>query len=242
MVALSQNGGMEATGGNILVVEDDRKISALIGVYLQREGFLTSFVYDGAEVMGVVDRLAPDLMILDLSLPNVDGWQLCREIRQRSSLPILMVTARGEESERVLGFSLGADDYIVKPFSPREMVERVKAVLRRVRQPGSQPARVNDLGELRVDGTRHRVSILGEPLSLTESEYRLLSVLVSAPGRVFSRTQLLRHLYPAGEEVVERVVDVHIGKLRSKLGSVSDRQWIHTVRGAGYRVAEKSEL
>ncbi len=233
---------MEATGGNILVVEDDRKISALIGVYLQREGFLTSFVYDGAEVIGMVGKLAPDLMILDLSLPNVDGWQLCREIRQRSSLPILMVTARGEESERVLGFSLGADDYIVKPFSPREMVERVKAVLRRIRQPSSQPARVDELSGLLVDKTRHRVSIHGEPLSLTASEYRLLTVLVSAPGRVFTRTQLLRHLYPSGEEVVERVVDVHIGKLRGKLGAVSDRHWIHTIRGTGYCIAEESEL
>ncbi len=233
---------MEASCGNIVVVEDDRKISALMGLYLQREGFFTSFVYDGAEAIGAVERLAPDLMILDLLLPNVDGWQLCREIRNRSRLPILMVTARGEESERVLGFSLGADDYMVKPFSPREMVERVKAVLRRVRQPDSTPAPVHALGELRVDGARHRVTLLGEPLSLTPSEYRLLAVLISTPERVFTRLQLLRHLYPSGEEVVERVVDVHIGKLRCKLATVSDRQWILTIRGTGYRMAEESEL
>ncbi|MBY0506789.1 MAG: response regulator transcription factor [Bryobacteraceae bacterium] len=233
---------MEASGRNIVVVEDDRKTSALMGLYLQREGFCTSFVYDGAEALGALERLMPDLMILDLLLPNVDGWQLCREIRNRSSLPILMVTARGEESERVLGFSLGADDYMVKPFSPREMVERVKAVLRRVRQPGSTTAPVHVLGDLRVDCARHRVTLSGETLALTASEYRMLALLIATPGRLFTRSQLLRQLYPSGEEVVERVVDVHIGKLRSKLAAVSDRPWIHTIRGTGYRMAEEPEL
>jgi DNA-binding response OmpR family regulator len=227
--------------GNILVVEDDRKISSLIGVYLKREGFTPLFAFDGHAALSLADEHSPELMILDLMLPGVDGWQICRKLRDCSDLPIVILTARGEEAERVLGLSLGADDYVVKPFSPRELVERVKAVLRRTsRQPDARTA-VFESGGLRVDTARRKVTLDGATVPLTLSEYRLLVALMSSPGRVLSRRQLMRHLYPAGQDVVERVVDVHIGKLRQKLDREPGHHFIQTFRGVGYSFTEGDE-
>jgi DNA-binding response OmpR family regulator len=227
--------------GDILVVEDDRKISSLVGIYLQREGFRTKFAHDGAIALEMLKTLTPQLVILDLMLPTVDGWQVCQKLRERSSVPILILTARGEEAERVLGLTLGADDYVVKPFSPRELVERVKAILRRVKRDrvGLEEELLQS-GELRVDQTKRIVTHKGAPIALTPSEYRILTELMAAPGRVFSREQLLRCLYPTGEEVVQRVVDVHVGKLRQKLDpDDAGMDLIQTVRGIGYRFVEE---
>jgi len=225
--------------GQILIVEDDRKISSLIGVYLKREGFTPLFAYNGASALALVEEQRPELIVLDLMLPEVDGWQVCRRLRESWDLPILMLTARGEETERVLGLSLGADDYVVKPFSPRELVERVKAVLRRTnRQSASQPATFVS-GRLRVETGKRKVTLDGAPVSLTPSEYRLLVALISLPGRVFSRRELMRQLYPAGQEVVERVVDVHIGNLRQKIErDPAGQEFIRTIRGVGYSFTE----
>lgn len=225
---------------DILVVEDDRKISSLVGIYLQREGFRTRFAYDGASALDLLTTLSPALIILDLMLPSIDGWQVCQKVRERSNVPILILTARGEEAERVLGLTLGADDYVVKPFSPRELMERVKAILRRVkRERANQNGGISKIGELCIDNARRKVTVSGISIALTPSEYRLLTELVSAPGRVFSREQLLRCLYPSGEEVVERVVDVHIGKLRQKIEVAEPGvRLIETVRGIGYRLIE----
>lgn len=227
--------------GDILVVEDDPKISSLVGIYLQREGFRTSFAYDGAAALELLERISPALIILDVMLPSLDGWHVCRKVRERSGVPILMLSARGEEAERVLGLTLGADDYVVKPFSPRELVERVKAILRRVKRDNPGSDAVIRLGDLTVDPSKRKVTVSSTLVSLTPSEYLLLMELVSSPGRVFSRGQLLRCLYPAGEEVVERVVDVHIGKLRQKLEQDAKTRYVHTVRGIGYRFAEEDE-
>jgi DNA-binding response OmpR family regulator len=225
--------------GNILIVEDDRKISSLLGVYLKREGFNPLFAYDGDAALELLKEQLPALMILDLMLPTLDGWQVCRKLRESSDLPILILTARGEEAERVLGLSLGADDYVVKPFSPRELVERVKAVLRRTRRQSGKGGAVLETGSLRVDTAKRKVTLGGLVVTLTPSEYCLLIALMSAPGRVFSRRQLLRHLYPAGEDVVDRVVDVHIGKLRQKLNrEPAVVEFIETVRGVGYSFTE----
>jgi DNA-binding response OmpR family regulator len=225
--------------GNILIVEDDRKISSLLGVYLRREGFNPLFAYDGAAALELLSEQAPALMILDLMLPTVDGWQVCRKLRESSDLPILILTARGEEAERVLGLSLGADDYVVKPFSPRELVERVKAVLRRTSRQSDGRGEVFESASLRVDTAKRKVTLGGLAVTLTPSEYCLLIALMSAPGRVYSRRQLMRHLYPAGEDVVERVVDVHIGKLRQKLSQAhAGREFIETIRGVGYSFTE----
>ena len=225
--------------GEILIVEDDRKIASLIGVYLKREGFTPRYAYDGATALALVGQRSPKLIVLDLMLPAVDGWQICRKVRETSNLPILMLTARGEEAERVLGLSMGADDYIVKPFSPRELVERVKAVLRRTYQNSANRPVLLESGRLQVDTEKRKVTLGGTPVSLTPSEYSLLVALISSPGIVFSRRQLVRHLYPAGEEVVERVVDVHVGKLRQKIEQdAAEQGFIRTVRGIGYSFTE----
>ncbi len=228
--------------GEVLIVEDDRKISALVGMYLQREGFRTTFAYDGAVALAMLDQTTPDLIVLDLMLPSLDGWQICRSVRASSDVPIVMLTAKGEEAERVLGLTLGADDYVVKPFSPRELVERVKAVLRRVKrdQPDQQDARFT-FGELTIDVPGHSVLLAGVPVGLTASEFTLLAALIAKPGQVISRRQLMRRLYPAGEEVVDNVVDVHIGKLRQKLESGGRRRWIRTVRGVGFQFVEEAQ-
>jgi DNA-binding response OmpR family regulator len=224
--------------GRILVVEDDRKISPLIGVYLEREGFTPLFAYDGVTALQLVEEQSPEFIVLDLMLPEVDGWQICRKLRESSDVPILMLTARSDEAERVLGLSLGADDYVVKPFSPRELVERIKAVLRRTnRKSASQPT-VLESGALRIETEKRKVILDGVSVYLTPSEYSLLVALMSSPGKVFSRRQLMHYLYPGGQQVVERVVDVHIGKLRQKIEQGTSGELIRTVRGIGYSFTE----
>jgi len=168
--------------GNILIVEDDRKISSLLGVYLKREGFNPLFAYDGAAALELLSEQVPVLMILDLMLPTLDGCQICRKLRESSDLPILILTARGEEAERVLGLSLGADDYVVKPFSPRELVERVKAVLRRTNRQSDNRGEVLESGPLRVDTAKRKVTLSGLVVTLTPSEYCFLLALMSAPA------------------------------------------------------------
>jgi DNA-binding response OmpR family regulator len=223
----------------ILIVEDDQNTSKLVATYLEREGFITIAAYDGEEALRQARLREPGFVILDVMLPKVDGWEICRQLRKFSDVPILMLTAREEEIDRVMGLSLGADDYVVKPFSPRELVERVKAILRRV-LPG--PARGKRLllhGGLILDEEKHKVSVNGNPVNLTSSEYKLLQALMSSPGRVFSRNELLERFYERGETVVDRVIDVHIGKLRQKIeDDPANPVRILTVRGFGYRFAE----
>ncbi len=224
--------------GPVLIVEDDPNTAALVATYLEREGFATRTVHDGAEALDLARRLRPGFVILDLMLPTVDGWEICRELRKVSDVPLLMLTAREEEIDRVLGLSLGADDYVVKPFSPRELVERVKAIQRRFR-PATGGEAVLSQGALQLDAARHTVTLDGRPVELTAVEYKLLQALMKAPGRVFSRDELLGKIYGHGEAVIDRVVDVHIGHLRQKLGDdPAAPRYILTVRGFGYRLAE----
>lgn len=225
--------------GPVLIVEDDRNIASLVATYLEREGFKTRVAYDGEQGLLLARRHPPGFVILDLMLPKVDGWEVCRQLRSYSDVPILMLTARGEEVDRVLGFALAADDYVVKPFSPRELVERVKAILRRTRPAGRSGPRPLVHEGLILDPEKQKVTVDGHPVMLTPSEYRLLHILMSAPGRVFSRQQLLNHLQDRGQVVVDRVIDVHVGKLRRKLEADASRpRYILTVRGTGYRFAE----
>jgi DNA-binding response OmpR family regulator len=225
--------------GLILIVEDDNKIAALVALYLEREGFTTLITADGSQALELARRHQPRLVILDLMLPVVDGWEVCRELRRVSDVAILILTAREEELDRVLGLSLGADDYVVKPFSPRELVARVKAILRRVRLAPWRPELLLSHGDLVLDHDKHKVTLCGQPVTLTPSEYTLLQALMTAPGRVLSRQELLDHLYPRGDAVVDRVIDVHIGKLRQKIEAVPTRpRYILTVRGVGYQFAE----
>ena len=227
--------------GPILIVEDDRNTAALVATYLEREGFATLQVRDGAEALQLARRHPPGFVVLDVMLPGIDGWEICRELRKVSDVPILMLTAREEEIDRVLGLSLGADDYVVKPFSPRELVERVKAILRRARRL-PPPGGALTAGGIVLDPEKHTVTCDGRPLELTAAEYKLLHALMSAPGRVFSRDELLSRLYAHGETVIDRTVDVHIGHLRQKLGDdPAAPRFILTVRGFGYRFAESRE-
>jgi DNA-binding response OmpR family regulator len=223
----------------ILIIEDDRNTAALIATYLEREGFATQAIHDGAQALAFARRQTPGFVILDVMLPLVDGWEICRELRKFSDVPILMLTAREEEIDRVLGLSLGADDYVVKPFSPRELVERVKAILRRTtRRP--QEDSLFSHNDLVLDTEKRRVSLAGQAVELTAVEYKLLQALMSAPGKAFSRDELLNHVYTGGESVVDRVVDVHIGHLRQKLGDdPAAPRFIETIRGFGYRFADR---
>ena len=227
----------------VLVIEDDPNTANLVVLYLEKEGFQALQANDGEKGLALAKTRRPDLVILDLMLPRMDGWEVCRRLRKISEVPVIMLTARGEEIDRVSGLTLGADDYVVKPFSPRELVARVKAVLRRTAPAAPRSSQVLTHGELALDPEKRRVSLGGAALSLTPHEYALLEALMGAPGRTFTRDELLDRLYPRGEAVViERVVDVHVGKLRQKLEPDSNHpRYILTVRGIGYRFADTDE-
>jgi DNA-binding response OmpR family regulator len=223
-------------------VEDDRKTASLVALYLEREGFKTVAAHDGHQALELARRHDPVFVVLDLMLPTMDGWEVCRTIRRSSDVPILILTAREEEMDRVLGLSLGADDYVVKPFSPRELVARVKAILRRARSAPIKEERLLSFGSLVMDLQKRRVTLNNRPISLTRFEYNLLATFMAAPGKIFSREELLTCLYPSGEAVIDRVIDVHIGKLRQKIeDDVSTPRYILTVRGLGYRFADDDD-
>jgi DNA-binding response OmpR family regulator len=226
--------------GPILIVEDNKKTASLVALYLEREGFQTVVAYDGQEALKLAEQYKPIFIILDLMLPVVDGWEVCRQIRRSSDVPILMLTARGEEVDRISGLMLGADDYVVKPFSPREFVVRVKAILRRGRLVTTKEKDILSHGALVLDPEKRKVSLDGRPVFLTPHEYKLLQALMAAPGKVFTRDELVGRIYPKGEAIViDRVVDVHIGKLRKKIENDPSRpRYILTVRGVGYQFAE----
>ena len=227
--------------GTVLIVEDDRNTAALVAAYLEREGFSTVIVYDGGQAIQVAGECSPVFVILDVMLPNVDGWEICRALRKDAEVPVLMLTAREEEIDRVAGLAMGADDYVVKPFSPRELVERVKAILRRSRPASPRPAAVLSFDGLELDMEKHKVAREGRPVMLTSSEYKILQALMSSPGKAFSREELLDQCYRRGEVVIDRVIDVHIGKLRQKIEDDPARpRFILTVRGYGYRFSDES--
>ncbi len=220
----------------VLVVEDDPKIVNLLCLYLEREGFGVASAADGREALDAAARIRPSLIILDLMLPHVDGLEVCRRLRATSDVPILMLTARVDELDKLLGLSLGGDDYVTKPFSPREVVARVKTILRRTAR--ERPSRVLHRGPLEMDVERHRVTVDGAEVYLTSVEFRLLQALLESPERAFTRDQLLDHIYAHHEAVVvDRAIDVHVGKVRQKLGDDPDHpRFIATVRGVGYKL------
>ena len=226
--------------GPVLVVDDDPKIVQLVRAYLEREGFAVVTAGDGRAALAAIRDLAPRLIVLDLMLPEIDGMTVARRVREDSDTPILMLSARSAVADRIQGISEGADDYLSKPFSPAELVVRVKAILRRARPARSRgPLR---LGDLEIDRERHEVRRAGEALSLTAAELRLLIALVEAQGRVLTRDALLDALYGNDTtETVDRTVDVYIGRLRDKLGDRSGRpRYVATVRGTGYRAVTGS--
>lgn len=220
----------------VLVVDDEKDIVELVCYHLEKEGFQCLRARDGTSALQLIRKQPPDLLVLDLMLPGLDGLEVCRQLRRDEAtarLPIIMLTARAEETDRVVGLEVGADDYVVKPFSPRELVARVKAVLRRLQGP-TDPKALR-IGALEVDEPRHSVSVKGTPVELTVKEFGLLCTLLRAQGRVLNREQLLMEVwgYAEAAEIESRTVDVHIRRLREKLGSEAGR--IVTVKGVGYR-------
>ncbi len=213
-----------------------------MALYLEREGFQTVVAYDGEQALELAQRHRPIFVILDLMLPKVDGWEVCRQLRQSSDVPVLILSAREEEVDRVSGLTLGADDYVVKPFSPRELVARVKAILRRGRLTRTEEKRLLSFEGLVLDREKRRVTLDGNPVSLTPHEFNLLQAFMDSPGKVFTRDELLARLYPRHEAIViDRVVDVHVGKLRQKIEKdPSNPKYILTVRGIGYQFTENS--
>ena len=224
----------------VLVIEDDPNTANLVVLYLVNEGFNAIQANNGRTGLAMAEKRKPDLVILDLMLPEMDGWEVCRRLRKASDVPVIMLTARGEEIDRVSGLTLGADDYVVKPFSPRELVARVQAVLRRTAAASRPTPPVLAHGDLTLDLEKRRLTVAGVVVSLTPHEYALLETLMSAPGRTFTRDELLDRIYPGGEAVViERVVDVHIGKLRQKIEPApATPRYILTARGLGYGFAD----
>lgn len=226
----------------LLIVEDEDRLRDLLRGYLEREGFRVVLARDGVQALSLARSERPDLVILDLMLPGIDGLEVCRRLRTFSDAYVLMLTAKAEEMDRVIGLEVGADDYLTKPFSPRELVARVRAMLRRPRNAGDvQALPLLQFGPLTIDTARHEASLAGEPLKLTNLEYALLSVLASAPGRVFTRGQLLERVWGNDYFGDDHVIDVHIANLRKKLGDdPAQPKFIITVRGVGYRFGDVS--
>jgi len=218
-------------------VEDEKELNKVLQAYLVRAGYRALGAFSGDEGLRLYELEKPDLVLLDLNLPGRDGLELAREMRKTRDVPIIMATARVDEIDRLIGLELGADDYVAKPYSPREVVARVKAVLRRgARTP--EPATVLTLGKLSLDNTAHSAELVGKPLELTPTEFGILQLLVSQPGRVFTRLQLLEAAQGTSYEGYERSVDVHVKNLRRKLKEADPgRTYIETVFGVGYRAS-----
>ena len=222
----------------IVAVDDEESILKAVRYALEQEGFEVHTAGDAAGGAFLVEEVHPDLLILDIMLPGKSGLDLAREIRQTSDVPIVMLSARGDEVDRILGLEFGADDYVTKPFSPRELVSRVKAILRRAGRGGGEHARVV-VGELVIDADSHQVSMRGEPVHLTTSEYGILHLLARHPGKAFSRASILADLWNESPVGDERAIDVHVHNMREKLElDPKDPEYLLTVRGFGYRLKE----
>ena len=218
----------------ILIVDDDHKLVDLVRQYLEREGYRVLEAYDGRQALELARRQHPDLMILDLMLPTLDGLDVCRMLRAESSLPIIMLTARVTEDDRLLGLGMGADAYITKPFDLSDLVWRIRDVLRRAAERESGPSYIS-YRDLEVDFTRRQVTVAGRAVHLTDSEFSLLEALIRQPGRVFSRQELLEKIFGEADGGMERAVDVHIMKLRKKIEPDPNApRYIETVYAAGY--------
>jgi DNA-binding response OmpR family regulator len=219
----------------VVVVDDERPLVDLVARYLRREGYEVHAAYDGEEALEVIGRVSPDVIVLDLMLPGIDGLEVARRVREDSDPYIVMLTARTEEVDRIVGLRVGADDYVTKPFSPNELVARIQAMLRRPRQTATATDGVRRFGELAVDAVAREVHVAGEPVELTRLEFELLDALTAQPRVVLSKEQLLEHVWGSAQYRDEHVVAVHV----ANLGDTSDEpRFIRTVRGVGYRMVD----
>lgn len=221
----------------VLIADDDPNVVELLSLYLTKDGYQVVAAADGKEALTRIREENPDLVILDVMLPQVDGWEVCRALREESFIPIIMLTAKGEDYDRILGLELGADDYVVKPFNPVEVVARVKAIFRRVhRKESSWEWEVREFDGLRIDLARHEVTMDGKQVALTPKEFDLLAFLAGSPDRAFTREQILNQVWGYDFAGEGRTVDAHIKRLRRKLASNRERKWnIATVWGVGYK-------
>ncbi len=226
-------------GKRILVVDDDTKTVELVKLYLNRDGYKVLVAYEGNEALRLARELRPDLIVLDLMLPGLDGLEICKKLRAESDVPIIMLTAKISEEDRLSGLNIGADDYVTKPFSPRELAARVRTVLRRLPEDALErgPVEITQ-GELRINFVKREVYLANKQVNLTPVEYRLLGVIIREPGRTFSRAQLVDRVYGLDFEGFDRTLDVHIRNLRKKLELDPDHpKYIKTIYGAGYAFA-----
>jgi two-component system alkaline phosphatase synthesis response regulator PhoP len=233
------DGNLKMSGKKVLVVDDDVKTVELVKLYLNRDGYRVLTAYNGNDALQIARESRPDLIVLDLMLPGMNGLDVCRVLRAESDVPIIMLTALTTDNDRLTGLDLGADDYVTKPFSPRELAARVRAVLRRL--PGERgPEKINH-GALTLDFLKHEAFLEGKPLNLTPIEFKVLSVLVKEPGRVFTRAQIIEKALGNDFNGFDRTIDVHILKLRRKLEPDSRHpKYIGTIYGAGYKLLEKN--
>ncbi|GAA1768468.1 response regulator transcription factor [Luedemannella helvata] len=226
-------------GARVLVAEDDAKQANLLRVYLEREGHSVQLVADGRAALERCRAYRPDLVVLDVMMPLVDGLDVCRILRAESDVPILLVTARSTEEDLLLGLDIGADDYLTKPYSPRELTARVRALLRRSGRIPPDDAAVLTVGELRVDTGRFEVRVAGRPVAVTAREFGILQVLAAEPGRAFTRAQIIDRAFGFDQYVEERTVDAHVMNLRRKLErDPANPRYVQTVYGRGYRMGE----
>ena len=234
---------MASDAKKILLVEDEKAIRDAVAAYLEREGYWVVGVGDGQSAIEEFEKHQFDLVVLDLMLPKIPGERVCRTIRDTSDVPIIMLTAKGEIEDRIIGLELGAGDYLIKPFSPRELVARVRALLRRVHSDVEPQREVMDFGELTIDISGHKVLVNGEEVDLTASEFKLLTTLCRYPGRVYSRMELVEKVLGYDFEGYERTIDSHVKNLRAKIGdNPRNPKWLHTVHGVGYRFEDPTKV
>ncbi|MBR3952652.1 MAG: response regulator transcription factor [Oscillospiraceae bacterium] len=230
------------TNAKILVTDDDRNICELLKIYLEKEGYSVVLAGNGEEALVKFDEEEPDIILLDVMMPRLDGWQVCREIRKKSECPIIMITAKGETFDKVLGLELGADDYVVKPFEPKEIVARVKAVLRRTGKTSAEADKKEvSFDKLTVNMTKYELKVDGKIIDTPPKELELLFHLASNPNRVYTRDQLLDEVWGFEYYGDSRTVDVHIKRLREKLEGVSEKWSLKTVWGVGYKFETKDD-
>ena len=220
----------------ILVVDDDTNICELLRLYLTKEGYQVTTANDGEEGLEKFNQLKPDMVLLDVMMPRMDGLEVCRRIRKLGNTPVMMLTAKGEIEDRIIGLELGADDYLIKPFSPRELVARVRALFRRAHQADEPAVEVLDFGDLVIDISGHKILVEDKEVDLTASEFKLLTTLARHPGRVYNRMELVEKVLGYDFEGYERTIDSHVKNLRAKLGDDPKKpKWLYTVHGVGYR-------
>lgn len=227
------------SNGKILVVDDDKNICELLRLYMENDGYTVSLAYDGESALKGFNDFKPDIVLLDIMLPKMDGWQVCREIRKTSDTPIIMVTAKGETFDKVLGLELGADDYIVKPFETKEVMARIKAVLRRTNTSPQNEVKEVKYDKLDINLTNYEMKVDGKVVNTPPKELELIYHLASNPNRVFTRDQLLDEVWGFDYYGDSRTVDVHVKRLREKLEGVSDKWDLKTVWGVGYKFETK---